>query len=169
MINSLFLSRVQIPGENIHAVIMHELLPSKAAARYEEELNRFFRLTGNELPVFDLISLGIGVDGHTASPFPGPPQSQSPEAREKKRLVVSVERDNVMYTRISLTLPVINNGANVIFVVTGKKKAAIVKRVIGERDLGLPATRIEPLDGTLLLVLDSDAASLVSKKDYGQI
>jgi len=169
MINSLFLSRVKIPGTNIHAVIINESSPSKAAARYEEELKRFFKLTGTELPVFDLISLGIGLDGHTASLFPEAPESQSPELRQKIRLAISVEYDHVRHARISLTLPVINNAANVIFVVTGERKAAIIKRVIKERQVVFPAAMVEPSNGTLMFVLDSEAASLMSKKDNVQI
>jgi 6-phosphogluconolactonase len=168
MINALLLSRVKIPGENIHSIIMNESLPSKAATRYEEELKRFFRLTLNELPVFDLISLGIGLDGHTASLFPGTPESQPQDVGEEIRLAVSVEHEKVRYARISLTLPVINNAANVIFVLTGESKAAIARQVIMERGLGLPAARVEPSEGTLLFVLDSEAASLISKKDIVQ-
>jgi 6-phosphogluconolactonase len=169
MINSLFLSRVKIPGTNIHAVIINESSPSKAAARYEEELRRFFKLTGTELPVFDLISLGIGLDGHTASLFPEASERHLPESRQKIRLAISGEYDHVRYARISLTLPVINNAANVIFVVTGERKAAIVKRVIEERQVVFPAAMVEPLNGTLMFVLDAEAASLMSKKDYVQI
>jgi 6-phosphogluconolactonase len=168
MIKSLFLSKVKIPQDNIHAIITDGLSPSKAAVRYEEELKRFFRLSRNELPVFDLIGLGIGPDGHTASLFPDAPGNQSSEVREKIRLAVSVEHDNVMYTRISLTFPVINNAANVIFVIAGDSKAAIVKRVIRDGDLGFPAARVDPSDGTLLFVLDSEAASLISKKNTVQ-
>jgi len=110
------------------------------------------RLTGERTSLYStLISLGIGPDGHTASLFPGTLASQSPDVREKIRLAVSVEQDHVTYSRISLTLPVINNAANVIFVVTGERKAAMVNRVIRERDVGLPAARVEPSDGTLLL------------------
>jgi 6-phosphogluconolactonase len=168
MINALLLSRVKIPGENIHSIIMNKSMPSKAATRYEDELKRFFRLTPNELPVFDLISLGIGPDGHTASLFPGTPESQPPDVGEEIRLAVSVEHEEVRYARISLTLPVINNAANVIFVVTGEGKAEIARRVISERDSGLPAARVEPSEGTLLFVLDSEAASLISEQDTVQ-
>jgi 6-phosphogluconolactonase len=79
-----------------------------------------------------------------------------------------VEHDNVTYARVSLTLPVINNAANVIFVLTGEEKAEIARRVIRERDTGLPAARVQPSEGTLLFVLDSEAASLMAKKDIVQ-
>jgi len=169
MINSVVLSIVKIPREDIVAIIMNESSPSKAAACCEEELRRFFRLAGNELPVFRLISLGIGADGHTASLSPGTHGSQSPEVLEKMRLAIAVEHDYVMYAGISLTLPVMNNAAKVIFVVTGKSKAAVVKRVIRQRDLGLSAARVEPPDGTLLFLADSEAALLMSKKYNVQI
>ena len=168
MINSLVLSRVKIPRENIHAIMMNKSSPSNAAVRYEEELKRFFRLSRNELPVFDLISLGIGPDGHTASLFCGTPESQPPDVGQEIRLAVSVEHDNVTYARVSLTLPVINNATDVIFIVMGKGKAEIARRVISERDSGLPAARVAPSEGTLLFVLDSEAASLMAKKDTVQ-
>jgi 6-phosphogluconolactonase len=168
MIDTLLLSKVKIPRENIHAIIINKSSSSNAAVCYEEELKRFFRLTRNELPVFDLISLGIGPDGHTASLFPGTPESQQPDVGEEIRFAVSVEHDNVTYARISLTLPVINNAANVIFVIMGEGKAEIARRIISERDPGLPAARVEPSEGTLLFVLDAEAASLIAKKDTVQ-
>jgi len=161
MMQSLLLNRVGIPGENIHAIITSELSPARAAERYELEMKRFFGLAENKLPVFDFICLGIGEDGHTASIFPGVPRGRQPEIGETIRLAVSVEHHNVIHARISLTLPVINNAVNIMFIVTGKNKAAIVKRVVADRDLGFPAGEVEPENGKLQFVLDVDAASML--------
>jgi 6-phosphogluconolactonase len=161
IIRSLLIEGLKIPEGNIHAIKADGLSPAKAAEAYEAELKDFFSLKGKEVPVFDFIGLGIGADGHTASLFPGSPEAEEPLVPEEKRLAVAVRRDDIKHTRISLTLMVINNAANVVFIVTGKNKAAIVKRVAEERDQGFPASRVEPLHGTLTFVLDSDAASML--------
>jgi 6-phosphogluconolactonase len=163
MMNSLFLGRVELPEENIHAIMTDASSPSAAAELYEKELKRFFKLQGKELPMFDFIGLGIGEDGHTASLFPGSPEAGVPLVPEKIRLAVSVEREHIKYARISLTFPVINNSDNVVFIVAGKNKATIVKRVVADRDQGFPAARVEPSGGRLLFVLDSEAASMLDK------
>ena len=164
IIRSLLTEGLNIPEGNIHAIKADGLSPSKAAEAYEAELKDFFSLKGEEVPVFDFIGLGIGADGHTASLFPGSPEAEEPLVPEKKRIAVravAVRREDIKHPRISLTLTVINNAANVVFIVTGKNKAAIVKRVAEERDQGFPASRVEPLNGTLTFVLDADAASML--------
>jgi 6-phosphogluconolactonase len=161
IIRSLLIEGLNIPEGNIHAIKADGLSPSKAAEAYEAELKDFFSLKGEEVPVFDFIGLGIGADGHTASLFPGSPEAEEPLVPEKNRIAVAVRREDIKHPRISLTLTVINNAANVVFIVTGKNKAAIVKRVAEERDQGFPASRVEPLNGTLTFVLDADAASML--------
>ncbi len=163
MIRSHLIDDLKMPEGNIHAVKADGPSSAKAAEEYETELKDFFGLRGWEVPVFDFICLGIGADGHTASLFPGSPEAEEPLVPEKKRLAVAVRRDDIKHPRISLTLTVINNAANVVFIVTGKSKATIVKRVAEERDQGFPAARVEPLNGTLTFVLDSDAASMLNK------
>ena len=161
MIRSLLIEGLKMPEGNIHAIKTDGLSPAKAAEAYEAELKDFFSLKGEEVPVFDFIGLGIGADGHTASLFPGSSEAEEPLVPAKKKLAVAVRRDDIKHPRISLTLTVINNAANVVFIVTGKNKAAIVKRVAEERDQGFPASRVEPLNGTLTFVLDSAAASML--------
>ena len=161
MMDSLFLKHVDLAAENVHPVMADAPSPSVAADLYEQELRRFFGLSGTELPQFDLICLGIGEDGHTASLFPGVPEAEAPMVFEKVRLAVSVVHGNVKHARISLTLPVISNARNVIFIVAGRNKAAIVKRVVGDRDQGFPASRVELTNGRLIFVLDSEAASML--------
>lgn len=163
MIRSLLIENLKMPEGNIHAVRTDMPSTAAAAAAYEEELRSFFGLRGTDVPVFDFIGLGIGTDGHTASLFPGSPETEEPMVPGKKRLAVAVTRDGIKHPRVSLTLTVINNSKNVIFIATGKSKAAIVKRVAEERDRGFPASRVEPSDGTLTFVLDSEAASMLNR------
>ena len=108
-------------------------------------------------PRFDLVLLGIGEDGHTASLFPG-----SPLLDETTRLAVAVPEGSGRTARITLTLPVINNAQEVIFLVAGKTKAPIIKRVVEEEDGRLPASRVRPREGRLSFHLDGDAASLLA-------
>jgi 6-phosphogluconolactonase len=162
MIRSLLIEALKLPEGNIHAIKADGLSPLKAAEAYEAELKHFFDLMGEEAPVFDFIGLGIGADGHTASLFQGSPEAEEPLVPEKKRLAVAVRRDSIKHLRISLTLTVINKAKNVVFIVTGKNKAAIVKRVAEERDQGFPASRVDPSNGTLTFVLDSEAASMLN-------
>jgi 6-phosphogluconolactonase len=157
MLRTLFLETVPIPKENVHPVMTSELALEKAADLYEQELQSVFNLTDTMLPEFDCIILGMGADGHTASLFPG-----EPELQEGQRLVVRIPQGSRPQARISLTLPVINNANHAYFIVTGKQKAGIVKRVIEEHDAALPATLVQPTKGELVFVLDTDAASLLT-------
>ncbi|HMK57167.1 MAG TPA: 6-phosphogluconolactonase [Dissulfurispiraceae bacterium] len=163
MLRTCLLSGLNMPPGNIHFIMTDTASPVTSANEYEEELMSFFGLIVGEVPVFDFIGLGLGADGHTASLFPGSPEAEVPLAPESSRLVVAVRRDNVMYARVSLTLTVINNARDVVFIVTGGSKAAIVKRVVEDRDMGFPASRVEPSSGNLTFVLDSEAASMLNK------
>jgi 6-phosphogluconolactonase len=99
-------------------------------------------------------------DGHTASLFPG-----SPLLKGTRALAAAVMLDAKRHNRITVMLPVINDAKNVIFLVSGKNKAAIVKTVIEERDNLLPASLVMPRKGNLLFLLDAEAASQLSGKD----
>lgn len=147
------LSKVPIPEKNIHR-IKTELGPEKAAAAYEDSLRTFFALTGGAWPRFDLILLGVGEDGHTASLFPG-----SGAIHEEKRLAVATYVEKLKSHRITLTLPVLNHAANVFFLVSGESKAKVVKEILAS-PTKLPAAQVEPADGRLLWLLDAPAASL---------
>ena len=154
MIKKTLLDAVPIPAENVHPIPVDQADPYAAARRYEEEIYRVFRAPPGAAPRFDLVLLGIGEDGHTASLFPG-----SPLLDETTRLAGAVPEDDAGTARITLTLPVINNAQEVIFLVTGKTKAPIVQRVIEEKDGRLPAARVRPRGGRPLFYLDNDAAS----------
>lgn len=151
------LNRIEIPRSNCHPVPVEEFSPEIAAIKYEEDLRIFFGLSPSEFPEFDLVVLGIGEDGHTASLFP-----RSEGIRETGRLVVAVSFDRERHDRVTLTLPVINSAKNVIFLASGKNKSAVVKEVIEKKDSVLPAALVKPERGNLLFVLDSGAGSDLS-------
>lgn len=149
------LSKAPVPEENIHR-IEAELAPEAAAAGYERTIRDFFRLSGADWPRFDLIFLGLGDDGHTASLFPG-----SEALNERHRLVVAAYNEKLKSHRVTLTLPVLNRAANIFFLVAGEGKAAVLRDVFsgstGSRDL--PAQQIAPKNGRLVWFLDEAAAS----------
>ena len=118
---------------------------------------RHFGLKAGEFPAFDLILLGIGTDGHTASLFPG-----QEGLEEEKRLVIAVTGGDPDVDRLTLTLPVINRARHVVFLVAGKEKAGIVRTVLGPEKTLMPAQRVQPAKGRLTWILDQDAASLIS-------
>jgi 6-phosphogluconolactonase len=158
MLKETLLKRIQIPQENIHPVPTERSTLEMSAKEYEEELRRFFKLPQGKFPEFDLILLGIGEDGHTASLFPG-----SPLLKDMIHLAVSVISDGTRHHRITLTLPVINNAKHVVFLVTGGKKAAILKDVIVKRNPSLPASMVNPIGGNLMFLIDREASSALSK------
>jgi 6-phosphogluconolactonase len=148
------LSAVPVPRENIHRV-RGEASPDDAARLYEEDLRAFFR--GGQVPVFDLAVLGAGDDGHTASLFPG-----SEALRESSRLAVPVQPAAGRPGRVTLTLPVLNNAAHVLVLVSGPSKASVVQEIFEAGNAKhLPAGLVRPVNGTLEWLLDRDAASLV--------
>ncbi len=152
----LLFSKVPLPQANIHR-IRGEEEPASAAKDYEDEIRAVF--PENEFPVFDLVVLGMGSDGHTASLFPG-----APILDEKKRLAVPVFAEHPGSWRISLTLPVINNAKQILFIVTGKAKAAMLATVLNSRNNpSLPASLVSPHTGSLTWLVDTDAASLLSR------
>jgi len=139
------LSKVPVPEANIHRVHGENPNAAEAANEYEQTL----------LPL-DLILLGLGTDGHTASIFPG-----SEVLHEKKRLVAAPWVEKVNAYRITMTLLVLNSGASVLFLVSGAEKAEIVKEVI-EGPKQYPAQFVQPAHGQLLWMLDKDAASFLA-------
>lgn len=152
-----FLDRVPVPKAQIHPM-PGEGSPENGALHYQRELLKVFQAGAGELPVFDLIFLGLGTDGHTASLFPG--QSS---LKEKKRLVVSVKGGNPNVSRLTMTFPVLNRAGHIVFLVSGRDKASILKTVLKSEKAGFPAQRIHPLSERLTWLLDREAASLLSR------
>jgi 6-phosphogluconolactonase len=160
MIRETLLDSVGVPLENIHCIPTYLPDPISAAEVYEKDVALFFSLPEGGMPEFDLIALGIGTDGHTASLFPG-----SPALKEKRRLVTAVIPGGKVPNRITLTLPVLNKARNVIFLVTGKEKAKVVRGVLKDRVPSLPASLVVPERGSLLYLADSAAGSLLVEKE----
>lgn len=155
----LMLYKVPIPGENIHRMQGESQNPTRAAAEYEEMLKGFFGVKAPQLPRFDLILLGMGADGHTASLFPG-----TNGLREAQRWVIANYVPKLKANRLTLTLPVLNNAAHIMFLVAGAEKASALHAVLQEDEgrSGLPAGSIRPVSGTALWLIDRAAASRVT-------
>lgn len=145
--------RIPIPRANVHRM-RGELLPQEGAEDYERELGAHFgRRT---LPSFDLLLLGLGADGHTASLFP-----ESSPLSEASRWVTTAKNEGL--ERLTLTLPVLNAARSILFIVTGREKAEVAAKILsGEsRARGLPAAMVRPQGGKVAWFLDAAAASLL--------
>ena len=151
----LLLTKVPIREANVFRM-EGELDPEEAASRYESTLRNVMKLEGAESPAFDLVVLGMGPDGHTASLFPN-----TDALNEMGRLVVANHVAQKDTWRITLTWPVINQAAEVAFEIEGTSKTDIVAEVLtGPRDPErLPSQLIRPANGKLLFLLDQDAAA----------
>ncbi|MCW3096139.1 MAG: pgl [Chthonomonadaceae bacterium] len=156
MANAKLFAPLALPAANIHRMPADIPDLDAAAWAYEEELRAHFALTAAaEMPQFDLILLGMGPDGHTASLFP-----HKPALKEKTRLVVASEPGLKPFVpRLTLTYPVLNHAANVLFLVAGADKAATLHRVLtGPADPeALPSQAVAPTEGSLVWLVDRTA------------
>lgn len=146
------ISKVPIPGENVHRVQTDSGEPQEAAAKYADEIRA---LLGND-PRFDLNLLGLGTNGHTASLFP-----HRPTLEVRDRLVVADYVDEVQMYRVTFTVPLINASRNILMLISGKDKAEVLKEVLRgpENPEQLPAQLIEGTRGTLTWLVDEAAAA----------
>jgi 6-phosphogluconolactonase len=158
MANEAMLSKVPIPPANVHRIKSEHPDARQVADDYEQTLQAFFHISAGQLPRFDLIFLGLGPEGHTASLFPG-----TRALHETRRLVVSTWVGKFFTERITLTPPVLNNAAGVIFLARGEDKALALKAVLEGHDEPeqLPSQLIRPAHGRLLWLVDRAAASLL--------
>lgn len=163
MTREAMLSKVPLPEQNI-VRIEGELKPEEAAARYESALRNRFRLEGAELPGFDLILLGMGADGHTASLFP---HSEALDSMMHLAVANHVEAKEAW--RVTLTWPVINRGSKVIFLIAGDDKAKPLHDVLfgTYQPDTLPSQLIWPESGELTMLLDRAAAQLLPPSANG--
>lgn len=148
MARETLLSAPALAAAHVHR-IHAELPPAEAAAQYEQEMRAHFDV---ELPRFDLVLLGMGPDGHTASLFPG-----TPALAEQQRWVVANWVANFGASRLTLTYPVLNNAAEVMFLVIGAEKRAALRQIFRDHQ-PLPAAAVQP-SGKLLWLLDPAAAA----------
>lgn len=158
MVHDALLSQVPVPVQHVHRIRAENPDAGKAAEEYEQALRAFFRLEEGEWPRFDLVLLGMGPDGHTASLFPG-----TAVLDERKRLVAACWVEHLNATRITLTPPVLNNAACVLFLISGPGKAEMLRAVLtGDfQPARLPAQLIRPGGGRLLWLVDRAAAGLL--------
>jgi 6-phosphogluconolactonase len=154
------LSKVAFPDKNIHR-IKGEEAPDKAARDYEEAIRRFFG--ESEKPRFNLLILGMGEDGHTASLFPG-----SKSLEETVRLALPVYLEEPRKNRITLTLPVLNNADQILFLVSGPSKAAVLSEILeeGDKRKGFPAGMIRPSHGNTTWLIDREAAGRLKRFSF---
>jgi len=160
MANEVMLSKVPVSANNIFRVPAEGKDASEVAAQYEQTMRSFFQLQTGEFPRFDLILLGLGPDGHTASLFPG-----TNALRETFRLVVANWIPKFQTHRITVTLPVLNRAACIVFLVAGADKANALHEVLESDAPGeqFPAKLVKPAQGKLLWLVDREAASGLSK------
>ena len=152
-----FLNKVPIVPSHIHR-IKSDKAPREAARNYESMLRKHF---GNRAPEFDLVFLGLGENGHTASLFPG-----TPVLKDKEHLAAAVYVEKLRMYRVTLTPVIINQAQHIVFLVTGHNKASAAHEVIEGTYAPeqLPAQLIKPASGELYWLLDKDAASLLKEK-----
>ncbi len=153
MTNIALFSHIDIPSSNIHRVLGEDP-PTNEALRYSKVIEENVS-SENGFPRFDWIFLGMGPDGHTASLFPG-----AATLEEKEKICVVARHPETGQTRVSLTLPVLNNAERVSFLVAGDSKAPVLKEIMdmGSKTLPYPASKINPDHGILEWYLDKAAA-----------
>lgn len=156
MARAAFLDRAPIPEGRIHPILCNES-PEAEAERYDGLLRSFF---GPGPPRFDLVFLGLGDNGHTASLFP-----YDGALHEREKLAVVVRLPDQGMTRITLTLPALNHAAKIVFLVEGAAKAQMLKAALhGPRDPErIPVQLIQPLDGETIWLADEAAASKLER------
>ncbi|MDP4116403.1 MAG: 6-phosphogluconolactonase [Bacteroidota bacterium] len=154
MASKNLLEKINIPAENIYR-IYGENYPGFEAKRYSGVISEYVK-PENGLPKFDLIMLGLGEDGHTASIFP-----DQIDLFKSSDICMPVMQPVTNQNRITITGGVINNAANVALFATGKSKAAIVAKMMNEGNQKYPAAMVKPVSGNLYRLFDQDAASLL--------
>ena len=146
MAQKAFISKVPLPPENIYRIPGEMKPPERAAVAYEQTLRRFFQAhqEADAFPSFDLILLGVGADGHIASLFPN-----HDVLRERKRWVAYVRSPNAIppVPRITLTFPILNNAAHILFLVAGEAKRQVFQSILGDTQTirkDYPAAMLKP-------------------------
>ncbi|NIA30711.1 MAG: 6-phosphogluconolactonase [Actinobacteria bacterium] len=153
MAKRYLLDPLKVETGNIHYVQTNLPDAGRAAMLYEKEILNHF---GNSPPRFDLVLLGLGDDGHTASLFPG---TQALE--ERKRLVAANWVEKFQAWRITFTYPLINIAETRVFLVSGKGKAPVVQDILVRKNTRFPAARINPANGNVFWLLDAEAAASI--------
>jgi 6-phosphogluconolactonase len=156
MANDALLSK--IGASHVFRIHAEDKDASAVALAYEKAVAEFFHLAPGEFPSFDLVLLGLGPDGHTASLFPG-----TAALHEKTRLAVANWVEKLSTERITFTFPVLNHAACVIFLVSGPEKAPALHQIFVEGE-NLPARRVQPIEGRLVWLIDRAAGAFLSSE-----
>ena len=156
MADETMLAKIPVAASNVFRIKTENPDAAAVAEAYEQTLRKFFQVQPGQVPNFDLILLGMGPDGHTASLFPG-----TAALKEKSRLVVANWVEKMQTHRITLTLPVLNAARCVTFLVSGTDKASALHAVLEENVPAeqYPSKLIKPSDGKLIWMIDRAAAS----------
>lgn len=154
----LLLRPLALPSENIHR-LRGELPPAEAADQANGELATHFG--GDVGPIFDLILLGLGEDGHTASLFSG-----SEALKKSDGLVAANYVAKLDAWRLTFTYPPINAAKQILFLVSGEKKAEVVKKTVEDHDPALPASFVQPVSGSVTWYLDQPAAGRLRRQTF---
>lgn len=177
--NEALLSKIGIPAENIHRYATENYRKAdflehtdgggfgrfqaetkavaEIAAKMNHQITNVFKLESHEFPRFDLIFLGMGGDGHTASLFP-----DSIGLQEKEKIVIENYVEKFDSFRLTFTFPTINNARNVIFLIAGEDKARVLKEVLESDQIKYPSQMVQLKDGNLLFLLDEKSAKYLS-------
>jgi 6-phosphogluconolactonase len=148
-------SHVDVPDKNIHR-IKGEIGPDQAAQEYEQEIRTFFG--ASSWPIFDLVVLGAGEDGHTASLFPG-----GETLREYDRVAIPVHLEPPKLNRVTLTIPVLNHATQVLFLASGPAKSGVVREILENgNQKQYPAGIVHPVRGSITWLVDRAAAGLLT-------
>jgi 6-phosphogluconolactonase len=166
MAEEAMLSKAPVDPRQVHRIKGEKRNAAQAAEEYEQDLRASFRLQAGQFPRFDLVLLGMGPEGHTASLFPG-----TKALKEERRLVVSNWVGKFYTDRITFTPPVLNNASRVIFMVHGEEKAPALKAVLEGpfEPEQLPAQIIHPTQGKVLWLVDPSAASMLVPQAKGAV
>jgi 6-phosphogluconolactonase len=156
MANETLLSKLPISAGHVFRIPSEILDAGQAAEAYELTLRDFFRPAPDSFPRFDFVLLGLGPDGHTASLFPG-----TCALEENQRWVVANWVEKLETFRITVTYPVLNHAASVMFLISGEDKAEMVRTALKDPAASLPCQKVEPVDGELMWYLDQAAAGML--------
>jgi 6-phosphogluconolactonase len=154
LLKEKLLAYLPFPENHIHLIPTELTTIEECRKAYDRTLIKYFQLRKGDFPRFDLILLGLGDDGHTASLFP-----ENRTLREKEKLVLSSFEHRAPHQRISLSLPVLNNARQVIFLASGGSKAPVIKSIIEDEHSMLPAAMVKPIGTPALFLVDREAAA----------
>jgi 6-phosphogluconolactonase len=163
MASETLLDKLSIADTNRHR-IKAEYPPEVAAAMCEEDMKTFFDLQEHQHPRFDVMLLGMGEDGHTASLFPG-----TTLLNETDRVVADVFVSKLNAHRITMTLPTINHARTILILVAGSTKAAMLREVLEGAPARYPIQHVQPVGGTLHWLVDREAASFLQQSQFHKL